>query len=163
MLFSVSVLSLIFQLTAGVAPAQSRAMLSGKVSDQRGGVIAGTVATLWQRATGFERNVRTDESGAFKFENLVEGDYRLTVSAKSFGVLTREISLSSAESANVVLTLHPAAIAEEIVVNGTQLAETPEEVKRIPGAVDFVDKTTLENSRVFNFAEALRKVSGINV
>jgi Fe(3+) dicitrate transport protein len=150
-------------MAGGVASAQSRAMLSGKVSDQRGGVISASIITLWQRATGFERIARTDESGAFRFDNLVEGNYRLTVSGAGFGALTRDIVLSAAESANVDLTLAAAAIAEEVVINGNQLAETPEELKRTPGAVDFVDKAMLENSRVFTFAEALRKVSGINV
>ena len=163
MLLSASVLTLIFQLAAGLASAQSRAVLGGRVSDQRGALITGSVVTLWQRATGFERIVRTDEAGAFRFENLIEGDYRLTVSSEGFGALTRDIALSAGQSANVDLTLQPAAIAEEVVVNGNQIAETPEEVSRIPGAVDFVDKETLETSRVFNFAEALRKVAGVNV
>jgi Fe(3+) dicitrate transport protein len=162
-LVSAFMLSLVFQLAVEIASAQSRAALSGKVSDQRGAVISGTAVRLWQRATGFERVTKTDDGGAFSFDNLAQGDYSLTVSGDGFGTLSRDVGLLPGQSANVDITLQPAAIAEEVVVNGNQIAETPEEVSRIPGAVDFVDKATLETSRVSNFAEALRKVSGINV
>jgi Fe(3+) dicitrate transport protein len=118
---------------------------------------------LWQRAAGFERIIKTDQGGAFSFGDLVQGDYSLTVTGDGFAALTVDVALSAGQSANIDVTLQPAAIAEEVVVNGNQIAETPEEVTRIPGAVDFIDKTTLETSRVFTFAEALRKVSGINV
>lgn len=159
---SVLITPLFLHLAAAPIFAQSPASVAGRVSDQRGGAIAGGVVTIWQRAAGLERIIKTDEAGSFKFENLVEGDYRVTVSGEGFGAVTRDIALSVGQT-DMSVTLQPAAIAEEIVINGNQLAETPDEVKRIPGAVDFVDATMLETSRVFNFAEALRKVSGIHV
>ena len=162
-LLSACVLLLMFQLTARFTSAQSRATLNGKVSDQSGAVIGGGSVRLWQRATGFAQVTKTDERGAFSFDLLLKGDYCLTVRGDGFGSLTREVALSAGQSTRVDIILQPAVIAEEIVVNGNQIAGTPEEVSRIPGAVDFVDKLTLENSRVFSFAEALRKVSGINV
>jgi Fe(3+) dicitrate transport protein len=106
---------------------------------------------------------RTDDSGAFRFDNVVAGRYSLTVAGVGFNALTREVFVMPDQGAEVEVTLQPAAIAEEVSVSGNQIAETPEEIKRIPGAVDFIDDQTLETSRVFNFAEALRKVAGVNV
>lgn len=163
MLLSALILPLLVQSTIDAAFGQSRAVISGKVSDQHGAVVSGSVARLSQRATGFEQIAKTDDGGAFSFDDLVQGDYKLSVSGEGFGTLTRDITVAAGRSTKLDLTLKPAAIAEDIVVNGNQIASTPEEVKRIPGAVDFVDAATLETSRVFNFAEALRKVSGINV
>jgi hypothetical protein len=41
--------------------------------------------------------------------------------------------------------------------------ETSESLSEIPGSIERLDARALENARVFNFSEALRKFSGVNV
>lgn len=162
-LLSVLGFAVIFQTAFPVGAQSNRAFIEGRVTDQRGAVVVGSLVRLWQRAAGFERIAKTDDAGVFKFDNLVEGEYRLNVTGEGFASLTRGMAVSAGQNQTIEVTLQPASIAEEIVVNGNQIGETPEEIRRIPGAVDFIDKKTLDTSRVFNFAEALRKVSGVNV
>ncbi len=149
---------------AGMASGQSnRAVLHGRVLDQRGAAISNTVVRLWQQLNGFEQSVKTDDTGSFHFENLLAGSYYLSVKGEGFAVLTRQVTLTNGQGENLEITLEPQRIVEEVVVNDGHIAETPDDLRRIPGSVDFIDKRTLDTSRVFNFAEALRKIPGINV
>lgn len=140
-----------------------RPLFRGRVVDQHGAAISDTTVRLWQRSAGIDRIVRTDDYGTFEFQGLVPGPYFVTVTGRGFASLTREVAVPSAQTRNLTLTLQPAAIAEEVAVTANRIADTPEEMQRIPGAVDLLDKETLEISRVFNFAEALRKLPGVNV
>lgn len=153
-------------LLASITSAFGQSNLSsvqGRVIDQQGAVIIDGAVRLWQQTHGFDRVIKTDSSGAFRFDGLLAGNYNISVSGKGFAVLTREVALAAGESRTLDLTLQPAAIAEQVAVTGNRIADTPEDIQRIPGSVDLLDKMTLENARIFNFGEALRKLPGINV
>ncbi|MEW6209133.1 MAG: TonB-dependent receptor [Acidobacteriota bacterium] len=162
-LLSVLGIAVILQTVSPARAQSNRALIEGRVTDQRGAVVTGSLVRLWQQPAGFERTAKTDDAGVFKFDDLVEGEYRLSVTGEGFASLTRGMAIRAGQNQTLEITLQPASIAEEIAVNGNQIAETPEETRRIPGSVDFIDKKTLDASRLFNFAEALRKVSGVNV
>jgi Fe(3+) dicitrate transport protein len=139
------------------------ASVEGQVFDKQGAVVTGASVTLSRRSTSFERVTRTSEAGSFEFNNLIEGAYHLSVRRQGFNVITREVAILAGQNQNLELVLQPASIAEEVVVNGNQFMGTPEETKLIPGSVAVIDQKELERSHVFNFAEALRKVSGVSV
>jgi len=141
----------------------SVASLAGRVYDGSGASLSGAQATLRRASVGFERVVLTDTQGGFVFENLLPGDYSLTVHAEDFATRAQRIELTAGEQATRTVTLEVGSFAAEITVSATHLAGTPKAVQRIPGAVGIVDKETLASSHVFNFSEALRKVSGVNV
>lgn len=134
------------------------ASVSGQVSDQSGAAISGASARLWQQSTGFDRIAKTDNSGLFLFRDVLGGKYNLSVSSSGFSALTREIVVSAGRTDSADFVLHPAALAEEMVVSVNRIAETPEVLEQIPGSVDVIDKKMLETSRAFTFTEALRKV-----
>jgi Fe(3+) dicitrate transport protein len=140
-----------------------RPAVSGRVLDKDGAAVAGAVVRLWQQSLGFERVVKSNETGAFEFQQLIKDRYNLSVTGKGFATLTREIDLSDGKNSELELVIQPVAIAEQMVVNGPRIAETPETIERIPGSVAVIDKKTLEASRVFTFTEALRKVAGVQV
>ncbi|MEK6320636.1 MAG: TonB-dependent receptor [Acidobacteriota bacterium] len=139
------------------------ASVSGQVSDQSGAAISGASARLWQQSTGFDRIAKTDNSGLFLFRDVLGGKYNLSVSSSGFSALTREIVVSAGRTDSADFVLHPAALAEEMVVSVNRIAETPEVLEQIPGSVDVIDKKMLETSRAFTFTEALRKVAGVQV
>jgi Fe(3+) dicitrate transport protein len=151
-------------VAAGSVVAQSsRAAVAGRVVDESGAAVAGALVTVRRETVGFETTALTDASGGFTFEGLVAATYDVSASADGFSAATAEVALAGGESRTVDLALRPGAFAEEVSVYATTIVGTPESVRRIPGSVDVVDEKTLETSRVFNFTEALRKVSGINV
>ncbi|HEY6989666.1 MAG TPA: carboxypeptidase-like regulatory domain-containing protein, partial [Bryobacteraceae bacterium] len=78
-------------LCAGAAYAQeSRATLSGTVTDPSGSVIPGTDVKLVNSRTGIAFDTKTNEAGQYRFLFLNPGMYRLTVQSTGFRVFVRE-------------------------------------------------------------------------
>jgi Fe(3+) dicitrate transport protein len=143
--------------------AQDKLKISGHVLDSNGAAIAGAEVLLTLRDVRFERQTVTDASGNFEFSGLSEGDYRISTTAKTFGSSIRDLRLSRGENATIDFTLQPAQVAAEVSVSSSSLAGTTESLSEFPGSIERITPQTLENARVFNFSEALRKVSGVNV
>ncbi len=143
--------------------AQKSTVLRGVVKDGNGAAISGAVVTLSHRDARFERQVITGADGAYEFSGLADGNYRIAASADSFGTSLRDLQISSGTANVSDIVLQPGTIAVEISVNSGSLVGTPGSLSEVPGAVERIDAQTLENARVFNFSEALRKISGVNV
>src|SRR5260221_78619 len=62
----------------------STAQLSGRVTDESGGGLAGAPVTATKPATGFVRSDVTDANGAYVLSNLPLGPYRFEVSLSGF-------------------------------------------------------------------------------
>ncbi len=151
----------VFHFFITTISAQANSKIIGRVADANNAVIAGANVRLSNQSIRFERETVTDRNGAFSFENLPEGNYRITATAGSFGALEEKIQISGDRI--VDLTLQPAQIAEQVSVTASYLAGSAESLSEIPGTIERIDAQTLENSRVYNFSEALRKISGVNV
>ena len=134
---------------------------SGSVRDTNGGAVVGADIKIKQQESNFEQNAVTNERGEFGFNSLEKISYQLTVAAKSFTAQTQTIDISRTSS--LIITLEPENIAEYVSVTSSYLAGTAEALERTAGSIETINKDTLEKSRVFNFSEALRKVSGVNI
>lgn len=137
--------------------------VEGRLRDEYGGVVKGARVVL--TGTTFNQTAvrQSDESGGFVFDGVRPGRYEVKAYGDGFKTVTAKVEVSGVDPVMVDLVLDPATIAEEIVVITSSIAGSVEGVERIPGSVQVVDKATLETSRVFNFSEALRKVSGLTV
>lgn len=156
-------LALLNVATAAWATAPNAATVTGRVLDPSGAVIPGATVTLRRPAVGLEVDTRTDELGRFRITGLFPGEYEITAAAKDFSPDTEPLTVSGTGEVSADLTLRPGAFREEITVMDSRLSPSPEAASRIPGSLDVLDAETLENARVFNFSEALRKLPGINV
>lgn len=141
--------------------AQVNLRIDGKVFDRNGAGIAGATVNLKRTDVRFERSMLTDESGSFSFTDLLQGDYILVVTAKDFSQTEHRIVLRRAET--IEIKLSPGPIIETVLITTSSLAGTIENLERLPGAVEKVEPQVLDNSRVFNFSEILRKVPGVYV
>jgi Fe(3+) dicitrate transport protein len=151
----------IFHFLVTIVSAQANNKISGRVMDAKNALIPGATVRLSNQSIRFERETVTDAEGAFLFENLPKGNYQITVKAGSFGAVEEKIQISGDRI--VDLTLQPAQIAEQVSVTASYLAGSAESLSETPGSIERIDAQTLENSRVYNFSEALRKISGVNV
>ncbi len=155
-------IGLVGLLLLGVSMAEERyGTIEGRVVDQTGAVIPGATVALWEPTAGVHHTVQTDQDGSFRFERLGPGHYRLLVSAEGFASQSREVALARGAHQEIMFTLRPQPIAEEVVVLASVVVDTPETLRRIPGSVDILDQRALESSRVFTVNEALRKVTGV--
>lgn len=77
-----SILSLLL-VCSSVIVAQRATSLRGQVSDQVGAVIVGATVTLTD-ANGKKASTQTDNNGAYRFDNVANGVYRLSAQQKGF-------------------------------------------------------------------------------
>lgn len=154
-------LALIFTVSLGALYGQTNSSLEGRVADSNGHAVAGARVTLSRSGVTYRREATTNADGRFRFRDLLAGTYDLEVSADSFGFESRTIEVPALGL--ITIGLSPAQVAAEVSVTSNYLAGTRESLTDIPGAIERIDQRRLESSRVFNFSEALRKISGVNV
>ncbi len=140
---------------------QTRGDLIGRVIDVNGDSVAGAALTISRRDASFVLNETADPEGRYSFTNLTTGIYDVTATAPGFATVRSEKKIPSNDQ--LILTMKPRQIAVDVSITASYLAGTPESLTEIPGSIERIDVQTLENSRVFNFSEALRKISGVNV
>ncbi len=146
---------------ATIGWAQIGTSFEGRIADINGDVVSGASVVIARQDIRFVRETTTDASGKFALAGLSPGRYTVTVSARTFGTIVKQIIFP--ENKRLDFEMRPGQVAAEVSVTSSFLAGTPESLSEIPGSIERIDAQTLENSRVFNFSEALRKISGVNV
>lgn len=156
-------LACLFSLYGGpAATAQDRlATLTGAVVDHTGMAVPATV-TLRHENLGTVRTVPAPD-GTYDATGLMPGEYQVTVTADGFTTLSRRIALPPGASRTVRFQVQVGTLTEDVLVVATEMAGSPETLRRLPGSVDVLERDTLERSRVFTTNEALRKVPGVHV
>lgn len=155
LLLSIGVLAFINSSTF----AQSSSQIFGKISDQTSAAVESAKVVLKSLATQTEQVVTTDSTGAFKFENLPNGLYRLTVEKSGFSSVTRSFTLiSSGEQIEANVELLPGSITEVVSVTAIrgerEIQDVPVRAETITG--DFVLKQNVAGTQ-----DALTNVSNI--
>jgi ankyrin repeat protein len=106
---------------------ESRASLSGVITDPHGAVIAGASVTLVNAETKVAFNSTTSDDGAYKFYLLQPGRYLLNVDATSFAKTEpREFTLNSEDvlTEDIVLQIPELTERVEITLDGTEVQAT---------------------------------------
>ncbi|MDW8240075.1 MAG: TonB-dependent receptor [Acidobacteriota bacterium] len=113
-------------VTLATVHAQTTGAILGTVEDETGAVIAGARVTAINLATGLERTVETDSSGAFEFPVLPIGTYRVRCEKEGFKTKIREdVVLQIAQRVRLDFQLVAGAPVEEITIStGTTLVNT---------------------------------------
>ena len=75
--------SVLLLLCAASVFAQRGASLRGQVTDQLGAIMVGVKITVTD-SSGKQQTTQTDNTGAYRFDNLVPGVYRLSAGQKGF-------------------------------------------------------------------------------
>jgi TonB family protein len=131
--------------------------LVGRVVSQRGDrAIAGASVTL-REANGTERTTTTDDTGAYKFDEVPFGDYRVAAHAEGFVDQASTQSIAPGQEVSALVRLAPVAVAvapqadagapkpiedvEDVVVRGekpprevTKRTMDQRELLRVPGS-----------------------------
>jgi hypothetical protein len=99
------------------AAAQQRGSITGKVVDAAGLVLPGATVTVTEQATGFNRTVVTEETGAYAMPNLDPGTYTVVVEMSGFSTLKRpDVPLTAGSALTIEFKLEIASVQQEIVV-----------------------------------------------
>jgi len=108
---------IVYLLSVASLPAQSNyALLSGAISDPQHASVLGATVQLVSLSTRAERQISTDDRGAFQVTALLPGDYQMTVQASGFAPYTRTIHLEVAERMNLDISLKLASLSNTVEV-----------------------------------------------
>lgn len=105
-----------FAVAAPAAQQAATATLSGRVVDPRGAVIVGAQITVKNRATGIQRETKTNDQGLFVLTNLAPGEYEVRIKANGFNEKSySSVVLQVGQRAALDSTLPIGGIKEETV------------------------------------------------
>ena len=91
--------------------------LTGTITDQSGGVIAGATVTVKDVERGVSRTLTTGDSGEYNAPNLLPGSYKIRAEAKGFKAVEREnILLEVGKEIRVDLALQPGEVSQTITI-----------------------------------------------
>ena len=93
--------------------------ITGTITDQSGGVIAGATVTVKDVQRGVSRTLTTGDSGEYNAPNLLPGTYAVRAEAKGFKVVERQnILLEVGKDVRIDLSLQPGEQSQTIMVTG---------------------------------------------
>lgn len=116
-----------------VAVAQtSRGTVAGIVTDPNGAVIPGATVLLTNTETTVSRNTTTNDEGVFRFDAVDLGTYSVQISATSFGSVTKNgVLVSANQISEVSSALAPAGqtIVVDVTTDAAALLQTEAPVR----------------------------------
>ena len=104
-------------LTLSAYPQAGVGNIQGTITDQTGGAIVGATVTVTDVERGTNRNLVTDDAGAFSAPNLIPGTYSVKVEYKGFRTVQRQnLVLEVGKEVRVDFSLQPGEQAQTITV-----------------------------------------------
>src|SRR5712692_322352 len=104
--------------------AQARASLRGQISDEFGASIVGATVTLTD-ASGAQKTATTNADGAYSFNGLVPGKYKVHANAAGFATSEdAEVNVTAARRDPLNISLKIAAIESQVKVNADTAIST---------------------------------------
>jgi carboxypeptidase family protein len=121
--------------------AQSRGSagtVSGVVSDPTGAVIAGATVVIQNPVTGYRRMTTTDVAGAFRFSDVPQNNYQLTISANGFSPVSQGLSVRTSVPISLNIPLAVGDVSNEMTIESSAA-----NVENIPTAHTNVDQSLI--------------------
>jgi hypothetical protein len=126
-----------------LAQATASGAVTGTVSDPSQAVVTGAEVTIVSLATDEKRTTTTNSTGAFRFDLLPAGNYKLTISSSGFSTVTQSVELLVGQTLTSNISLRPGAATQTVEVAGenplidttkTSVSTeiTPTEVEQLP-------------------------------
>lgn len=127
------------------------------VKDSFGKNLLGASIAATNVETGGEKTETSNADGKAVFQNLRSGNYRITVGAKGFGAVSREISLEDGLSQNLEIELSVRGISENVTVTATRTQISTDETA-VP--VSTLGREEIERKAVNTIGDVFRTLPG---
>src|SRR5882672_932499 len=97
----------------------SAGTVNGVVSDPNGAVIAGATVVIQNSVTGYRRAATTDAAGAFRFSDVPQNNYQLTVSASGFSPASQSLAVRTSVPISVNIPLIVGDVGAEMTIESS--------------------------------------------
>lgn len=109
--------------------------ITGTVTDPSGAVIRDASIIVTNKATGIERQLKSDSDGNFVAASLPAGQYEVKTVVEGFRTLLREVTVATGAVSRVEMTLEVGQKTEIVTVEGTGSAQVNTESHSIDGVI----------------------------
>ena len=117
------------ELLLAISFAQNpRGSLRGVIQDATGARIPNAKVVVQSADSSLRREVQSEDRGEFRIDDLLPGNYRMTVNAPRFAQAEAEVSVAVSLVREVTVTLKPAAGTETVNVQASSSSITTEPV-----------------------------------
>jgi hypothetical protein len=153
LLFTLSIIPVMAQSPVGD--------IAGTVNDPSGAFIAGASVTAMSAGTGASRSIATDNQGKFVISALQPGNYRVSVTYKSFQPYNVEVPVEVGQTARLTIQLTVAGASAKVEVAANVIGVDTEGAT-VGGVVNTrqIDQLPL-NGR--NYLELAKLVPGVEI
>ncbi|MCI0449166.1 MAG: TonB-dependent receptor [Chlorobi bacterium] len=136
--------------------------VEGTVIDQRNdGVINLAKITLENISNDFQTKTQSDLLGKYKFENLAEGNYQITVTR--LGYQKEIISGITVDGKKTEINIFLSPVDIEIEKINVTATKTELTLKQTPSSISIVSSDEIQNKNLLTFDEVLSDVQGVTV
>lgn len=114
-----------------LAPLQAqnpRGSLRGTVQDSTGGRIPSAHIAVQLLGTSMEREAVSEDRGEFRLDDLLPGDYRISVEARGFVRAQADVSVAVSAVRDITVTMKAAATPESVNVQRSSSSITTESI-----------------------------------
>src|SRR5215472_7079776 len=91
----------------------------GTVTDASGAAVVGAEVTATNVATNVSATGKSNGSGEYRFDHLLNGTYRISVKMTGFKTITEQVEVEVNKTSTRNIALQPGAAAETVEVSGT--------------------------------------------
>ncbi|HVI08724.1 MAG TPA: TonB-dependent receptor [Candidatus Binatia bacterium] len=104
-------------LSSALWAQNSRGSLRGTVQDPTGARIASAQVLVQLSGASLAREAVSEDRGEFRLDDLLPGNYRITVRAPGFSAAQAEVSVVISSVRDIVVTLKPLAVQQQVQVS----------------------------------------------
>ncbi|MFZ0771273.1 MAG: TonB-dependent receptor [Candidatus Sulfotelmatobacter sp.] len=115
-------------LTATLQAQNPRGSLRGTVQDATGARISSAKIVAQLSGSSIQREAPSEDRGEFRLDDLLPGNYRITISAVGFAPAQAEVSIAVATVREITVTMKPAATSQTVNVQGSSSSITTETI-----------------------------------
>jgi hypothetical protein len=113
-------------LTATLYAQNPRGSLRGTVQDATGARIASAKIVAQLAGSSVQRGTTSEDRGEFRLDDLLPGNYHITVTARGFAPAEAEVSIAVANVRDITVTMKLAATSQTVTVQGSSSSITTE-------------------------------------
>src|ERR1700733_6851493 len=113
-------------LTASLHAQNPRGSLRGTVQDAAGARVVSARIVAQLSGLSIKRDATSEDRGEFRMDDLLPGNYHVTVSATGFSPAEAEVTVAVATVRDITVTMKPAAARERVNVQGNSSSITTE-------------------------------------
>jgi hypothetical protein len=115
-------------ITATLHAQNSRGSLRGTVQDATGARISSAKVVAQLSGSSIQREAASEERGEFRLDDLLPGNYRITISAAGFAPAQADVWIAVATVRDITVTMKPPSVQQTVNVQGSSSSITTETI-----------------------------------